>query len=83
MKILLASTDADHAMTLAEISAELAKYDIGAERKSLYDDLELLRLYGIDVQVKRDRQVRYYHFMQMIAGSSPFTNHANRFHFPV
>ena len=60
MKILLARTDAEHAMTLAEISAELAKYDIGAERKSLYDDLELLKLYGIDVQVKRDRRVRYY-----------------------
>ncbi len=60
MKILLARTDAEHAMTLAEISAELAKYDISAERKSLYDDLELLKLYGIDVQVKRDRQVRYY-----------------------
>lgn len=60
MKILLARTDAEHAMTLAEISAELAGYDISAERKSLYDDLELLKVYGIDVQVKRDRQVRYY-----------------------
>ena len=60
MKILLARTDADHAMTLAEISTELAGYDISAERKSLYDDLELLKLYGVDIQVKRDRQVRYY-----------------------
>ena len=60
MKILLARTDTEHAMTLAEISAELAKYNIGAERKSLYDDLEMLKLYGIDVKVKRDRQVRYY-----------------------
>ena len=59
-RILLERTDADHAMTLAEISAELAKYDISAERKSLYDDIEMLKLYGIDVQVKRDRQVRYY-----------------------
>lgn len=60
MRILLARTDAEHALTLAEISAELAKYDISAERKSLYDDIEMLKLYGIDVQVKRDRQVRYY-----------------------
>lgn len=60
MKILLARTDADHALTLAEISAELAKYDVSAERKSLYDDFELLKLYGINVQTKRDRQVRYY-----------------------
>ena len=60
MRILLEKTDAEHAMTLSEISAELAKYDISAERKSLYDDLELLKLYGINVEVKRDRQVRYF-----------------------
>lgn len=60
MKILMARTDAEHGLTLSEISAELAKYDVSAERKSLYDDLELLKVYGIDVQVKRDRQVRYY-----------------------
>lgn len=60
MRILLEQTDAEHAMTLGEISAELAKYDISAERKSLYDDLELLKLYGIDIAVRRDRQVRYY-----------------------
>ena len=59
-KILLTRTDPDHAITLAEISAELAKYDISAERKSLYDDIEMLKVYGVDVQVKRDRQVRYY-----------------------
>ena len=46
MRILQARTDADHAMTLSEISAELAKYDISAERKSLYDDIEMLKLYG-------------------------------------
>ncbi len=60
MRILLEKTDNAHAMTLSEISAELAKYDISAERKSLYDDLELLKVYGVNVEVKRDRQVRYY-----------------------
>ena len=34
MKILLSRTDAEHGMTLSEISAELAGYDISAERKS-------------------------------------------------
>ena len=33
-KILMEKTDAEHALTLSEISAELAKYDISAERKS-------------------------------------------------
>lgn len=60
MRILLEMTDESHALTLAELSAELGKYDVGAERKSLYDDLELLKLYGIPVSIRRDRQVRYY-----------------------
>ena len=59
-RILLEKTDAEHALTLSEISAELGKYDISAERKSLYDDLEALKLYGLDIAVHRDRQVRYY-----------------------
>lgn len=60
MKILLEKTDADHGLTLAQIGAELAKYDVGAERKSLYDDLELLRVYGVAIAVKRERHVLYY-----------------------
>ena len=60
MKILLEKTDADHGLTLAQIAEELAKYDIGAERKSLYDDLELLKLYGVAIAVKRERHVLYY-----------------------
>lgn len=60
MKILCEATDETHSLTLAEISGELAKYGVGSERKSLYDDLELLKLYGLDVRVRRDRQVHYY-----------------------
>ena len=60
MKILCEATDETHSLTLAEISGELAKYGVGSERKSLYDDLELLKLYGLDIRVRRDRQVHYY-----------------------
>ena len=59
-KIFLENTDAEHPMTLKELSGELAKYEISAERKSLYDDIELLRVFGLDICVIRDRQVRYY-----------------------
>lgn len=59
-KIFLENTDAEHPMTLKELSAQLAKYEISAERKSLYDDIELLRVFGLDICVVRDRQVRYY-----------------------
>lgn len=59
-KILLENTDSKSGMTLSQISAELAKYNISAARKSLYDDIEALRLFGVDVCVVRDRYVRYY-----------------------
>ncbi|MBO5883220.1 MAG: WYL domain-containing protein [Clostridia bacterium] len=53
-------TDESHGLTLAEISEELGKYEISSERKSLYDDIEMLKLFGMDIKVVRDRKVRYY-----------------------
>lgn len=46
---LLANTDEQHPVTLKEMAAHLASYDIKAERKSLYDDVEALRNYGMDI----------------------------------
>lgn len=60
LKILFEETNEQSGMTISQISAELAKYNVSAARKSLYDDIEALRVFGIDVQVKRDRYVRYY-----------------------
>ena len=48
MRILLEKTDDKHSLTMAEILQELARYDITAERKSIYADFESLRIYGID-----------------------------------
>ena len=60
LRILVEHTDAERGLTLSEISSELAKYNISAARKSLYDDIEALRVFGVDVCVKRDRYVKYY-----------------------
>ena len=60
LKILFERTDEQSGLTITQLSAELAKYNISAARKSLYDDIESLRLFGVDVRVKRDRYVRYY-----------------------
>ncbi|MCM1498659.1 MAG: WYL domain-containing protein [Clostridium sp.] len=49
MKILLEKTDDRHCMTMAEILAALQGYGITAERKSIYADMEALRLYGLDI----------------------------------
>lgn len=61
MKILFEKTDDEHSLTLAEISQELARYDISAERKSIYADFESLRLYGIDIISEQRNRTVYYH----------------------
>lgn len=59
-RIFIENTDATHALTVKELSEALAAYEISSERKSLYDDIELLRVFGFEICVQRDRQVRYY-----------------------
>ncbi len=61
MKILLEETDETHAISLADIIAKLAAYGVSAERKSLYSDMESLRLYGMDIiGEQKDRTYYYY-----------------------
>ena len=59
-KILLEKTDDSHALTIGELKDELARYDIQADRKTLYSDLELLEGFGLDVCSVRSSTVRYY-----------------------
>ena len=53
-------TDERHPKTLQDMIAYLERCGISAERKSLYDDLELLRLYGMDVQSVRGKSYGYF-----------------------
>lgn len=46
-------SDERHPVTIADMTEYLARQDISAERKSLYDDMEALRLFGFDVQSVR------------------------------
>lgn len=46
-------SDEAHPVSMADIIKHLASWGISAERKSIYDDIEALRLYGMDIiQVK-------------------------------
>ena len=47
--ILKKKTDEDHYIAATEIVDELAKYDIPAERKSIYKDIDVLKEYGFDI----------------------------------
>ena len=61
MKILLERTDETHSITMSEIIDALAAYDISAERKSLYNDIENLGVYGLDVIGTQEDRTYSYH----------------------
>ena len=54
-RTLLRKTDEDHPLTVTQLIEELARQDIKAERKSIYDDLEALRLFGLDIQCRKGK----------------------------
>lgn len=57
---LLMKTSESQIVTMQEILDKLIEYGITAERKSIYDDIEALREFGLDVQYKRGRPGGYY-----------------------
>ena len=61
MKILLERTDEMHSITMPEIIAALESYGISAERKSIYSDIENLRLFGMDIIGEQRDRTFYYH----------------------
>lgn len=61
MKIFLENTDESHYLTMPEIIEKLGAYDIKAERKSVYDDLELLKIYGMDIVSHQENKKHYYY----------------------
>ena len=48
-RIMTEKTDDEHGLSMKEIQMRLAEYGCTADRKSLYDDLEALRVLGIDI----------------------------------
>ncbi len=59
-RILFENTDENNPITMPELITELSRYGINAERKSLYNDIELLVNAGVDiVSEKRDKFVYY------------------------
>ena len=59
-RYLREQTDEQHPKTMQDMIAYLAGCGISAERKSLYDDLELLRVYGMDVQSVKGKSFGYF-----------------------
>lgn len=60
MDKFLKDTDEEHGITMQEILSYLENNDIKAERKSIYDDIETLRIYGLDIiKEKKDKNTYY------------------------
>lgn len=60
VRYLMQFSDEEHPVSTAQIIEELAKNDISAERKSIYDDIEALRLFGLDVIQVKGKNGGYY-----------------------
>ena len=58
---LLHETGEDHVVSMQEILAYLLDRGIHAERKSIYDDLEVLRSFGMDIQYRRGKPGGYFY----------------------
>ncbi len=59
-QILMEKTDEEHFLTVPQMIEELARFDVSAERKSIYDDLECLRLFGLDICSFKTKTTNYY-----------------------
>ena len=59
-EILLRKTDDAHKMSVESLLAALQQYDVSAERKSIYDDMDALQRYGLDVELQRGKNGGYY-----------------------
>lgn len=60
VKYLMQNSDEEHPVSTAEIIAELANNGISAERKSIYDDIEALKLFGLDIIQLKGKNGGYY-----------------------
>ncbi len=61
LKYLEQFTDEDHSVTMAQIIEHLERQGIDAERKSVYNDIEVLRNSGYDIIGQRHNRQFYYY----------------------
>jgi len=60
MRLLLEKSDEQHPVSVNEIIAHLDANAISAERKSIYSDIEALKLFGLDINQQRGINGGYY-----------------------
>lgn len=59
LKALWERTDEEHCITTAKLLEVLEAYGVAADRKTVYDDIEQLKLFGFDIQTARGKDGGY------------------------
>ena len=60
MDLFLQKTDLEHTISMKEILNELEKNEISGARKSIYNDIETLKEYGMDIEYRKEQPEGYY-----------------------
>ncbi|MCD8340956.1 MAG: WYL domain-containing protein [Clostridiales bacterium] len=62
-KIFFEETDENHGLTAGDLIARLQQYDVSVERKTLYQDIEDLRQFGMDIVAMQSGRTHTYHLV--------------------
>lgn len=60
MRVFMEQTDEQHPMTTNQLIDYLSECGISVERKTVYDDIETLRIFGMDIVNRRERPSGFY-----------------------
>ncbi|WHE88034.1 helix-turn-helix transcriptional regulator [Lachnoanaerobaculum gingivalis] len=60
-KIMTEKTDDEHSLNMPQILDELKKYEVSAERKSIYEDFKDMERFGIDIIKEQKGRETFYH----------------------
>ena len=60
MRVFSEKTDEAHPMSVKDLISYLESLGIHAERKTIYDDIETLRVFGMDIVNRRERPAGFY-----------------------
>ncbi len=61
MKIMLEKTDDEYGLTMPQIIDELSRYEISAERKSIYSDFQEMERFGVEIICDQQGRDYIYH----------------------
>ena len=61
MKIFMEETDEEHGLTMPQLISRLNAYGVNADRKTVYMDLEELKVFGLDIITEQVGRKWYYY----------------------